>query len=58
MTLCIPAGTTWQRHAIKAAKATLQMRYSPLTEAQMQNALQRAMHNSSNKYEKNMVYDD
>ena len=56
--LSTPAGTPWQHHAIKAAKATLQLRYGLLTEAQMQNALQRAMHNSNNKYEKNMVYDD
>ena len=39
--------------ATKSAKATL---HGLLTEAQMQNALQRAMHNSKSKYEKNIIW--
>lgn len=51
----IPAGTTWQRQAIKAAQSILQLRYGLLTEAQTKKALQRALYNNTNKYGNNFV---
>lgn len=55
----MPAGTTWQRQASKAAQSVLQLRYGLLTKAQTKNALQTALHNNSSiKYAKNVVYDD
>lgn len=56
--MSVHAGATWQRQAVKAAQSALQLRYGLLTKAQTKNALQTALHNSSSKYEKNMVYED
>ena len=54
--ICMFAGSAWQRQAKKAVYSSLQLRYGLLTQAQAQNALQKAMHNSSSKYKKVMIH--